>query len=633
MADGHAVALALCPPPEHIRPLGMSPRFSHLHGLAPVLLLAVVAAAAFQFFGNGNLFYINNPSAIYWWTHQWVTEGTETEHGLLLFPLAVVLFWRNARQHREPDGFRPPWVVIGLVVAGLAALAISGWAFEEMPLAGINLANALLLLSLLATAERVRAREVEVGDVAVGRPVMGLALLAVALLLNLIGFAAQQTRVSLLGILLAFIALATIAGGRRWGRAACAPAFLMLFALPFGTLTDVVGLPLRVGVTYAAELFANTVGIEVIRNGSHLVSADGRFQYDVAPACSGIRSLMALSALCFIVGYFSFRTLWRRGLLLGLSLPFAFAGNVARICSIILAGHWFGQDAGSKVHDNSGFVIFIAVVGLALVSVTLIQKFLPEKPAPAPTPDLARPTALRRQWILVGSACLAIALLGVLSWQIRDRMELDPPGVLLASNGVDPIPMPRSLNFSWMGQDVEVSRVEREVLPPDTGFSRRSYADLQGNRVFVSIVLSGKDRSSIHQAEICLAGQGWSIDSRRIHEFSVAALESGVLPSQLLSISTTQRLPDGRSTEAKALFAYWFVGGDRIVATNHERILRDFFDRMLRGRGHRWAYVFVQTDARDGEEAALARLEEVINLALPKFQTVGMAATAVTPGP
>lgn len=601
----------------------MIPRHSGLLALAPALLLALAAAAAFQFFGNGTLHYNPSPSAIYWWTHQWVTEGTETEHGLLLFPLAIALFWRNVRLHRDPDAFRPPWLVVGLTVVGLALLAVPAWLSETNPLAGVPVGNVVLFLGLLATAACARDQELREQDVPVGRPVLGLALLGGALLLNLLGFAGQQTRVSLIGILLAVIAVATFAGGRRWGRSALAPAFLMLFALPFGNLTDVVGLPLRVGVTYAAELFANTVGIDVIRNGSQLVSADGRFQYDVAPACSGIRSLMALSALCYIIGYFSFRTLWRRGLLLALALPFAFAGNVARICSIILAGHWFGQEAGAKVHDNSGFVIFLAVVALSLLSVSLIQKFLPEKAAKPPPPETRLPASQRFQWAGAVVATVLITLLGIFSWHLRSRIELDPPGVIMAANGIDPIALPRALDFAWMGYDAEVSRVEREVLPEDTGFSRRLYENLRGRRVFLSIVLSGSDRSSIHQAEICLAGQGWSIDSRRSHEFDVPGLAGGKLPVQLLSISTTQRLADGSSKKVNALFAYWFVGGDRIVAMNQERVLRDFLDRMLRGRGHRWSYVFAQTVVQENEEVALADLQEVINLALPAFQTVG----------
>jgi hypothetical protein len=44
------------------------------------------------------------------------------------------------------------------------------------------------------------------------------------------------------------------------------------------------------------------------------------------------------------------------------------------------------------------------------------------------------------------------------------------------------------------------------------------------------------------------------------------------------------------------LFAYYFVGGDRVVATHWERISRDAWDRVALGRSDRWAYVVVILD-------------------------------------
>ncbi|MCA0367465.1 MAG: hypothetical protein LCH57_05305, partial [Proteobacteria bacterium] len=71
-------------------------------------------------------------------------------------------------------------------------------------------------------------------------------------------------------------------------------------------------------------------------------------------------------------------------------------------------------------------------------------------------------------------------------------------GVRLAADGLNPVELPAFLGTEWIGQRVEVSPVEREILPPDTGYSRRWYANLADRRrdVFLSIVLSGRDRTS-----------------------------------------------------------------------------------------------------------------------------------------
>jgi len=49
-------------------------------------------------------------------------------------------------------------------------------------------------------------------------------------------------------------------------------------------------------------------------------------------------------------------------------------------------------------------------------------------------------------------------------------------------------------------------------------------------------------------------------------------------------------------------------------------MLRGAWDRLRHGRADRWAYVLAQTDAADGDEAALARLQAVLDGTLPAFQ-------------
>jgi hypothetical protein len=54
-------------------------------------------------------------------------------------------------------------------------------------------------------------------------------------------------------------------------------------------------------------------------------------------------------------------------------------------------------------------------------------------------------------------------------------------------------------------------------------------------------------------------------------------------------------------------------------------MVRDAWNRVAHGRADRWAYVLVQTDAMDGEAAALARLQAVLDGALPAVQRVTAA--------
>jgi hypothetical protein len=77
--------------------------------------------------------------------------------------------------------------------------------------------------------------------------------------------------------------------------------------------------------------------------------------------------------------------------------------------------------------------------------------------------------------------------------------------------------------------------------------------------------------------------------------------------------------PRGRVVVPQVV-AYWFVGGDAIVATHGRRLALDAWNRVVHARADRWAYVLMQTDAADGEAAALARMQAVLNATLPVLQ-------------
>lgn len=452
------------------------------------------------------------------------------------------------------------------------------------------------------------------------------------LAIHLLGYAMQQTRISILGFLLFFWGLMALAGGRSWGRAAAFPVAFMLFAIPINVFGD-LGFYLRKWVIEVAYHLARAGGIEVIRNGTQLMSPDGAYSYDVAAACSGMRSLTALAALSLLVGYLNFRSWWMRLAVGLLCFPYAYIGNVVRIFSIIVAGEWQGQEAGATVHDWFGFLIFLIVLGLVQLTVSVVQKFSASRVADGDrrreagdrrqetevvrgVPDAPRPAV----GLVTGAVVVAAGLVALATVKL-DTIQVSPKtGVKLAADGVNPVALPNFVGADWAGQDAEITAVERETLPPDTGFSRKNYIWLRDRRqwVFLSIVLSGRDRTSIHRPELCLVGQGWTIVGQARHEFRAPG--AGRLPVTLLRLEREMKAQDGNVVKVPALFAYWFVGADKVVTTHAGRMLHSSYDRLRHLQAHRWAYVVVQTHALDGEPAALARMQEVLDGTLEKFQ-------------
>ena len=533
---------------------------------------AVAGAAVFQFFGNANRGYIDTASLFYWWEFQWFNPDSETEHGVLILGIAGWLF---AREVRAGQGARGE----GQWVAGATAAMVGGLA------------------------------------------------------LHAAGFVAQQARISIVGLLVFAWGVLVLAGGRRWGRASAFPLAFMLFAVPVNVL-DSAGFWLRLWVIEATAGLAHLAGFAVVRNGTQLFAPDGSYQYDVAAACSGVRSLMALAALTLLIGYLNFRGWGRRLGVWALCLPLTYLGNVVRITAVVFAGQWFGQRAGARVHDWAGFSVFLVVLGGVLLAVEALRRWWPERAGDChvlrDNSGLKKEAEAERDchvirdnraWAVVGLVVVvAGAEMVFLGW-LAGLPPRGGVGVVLAADGKNPAELPTFVGTEWIGRGAEVTAVERAILPADTGYARKNYVAVAdaAQRVFVSVVLSGRDRTSIHRPELCLVGQGWSIEAATTERFRYPGRADAGFVATVLRVKREVVTPRGRAAVPE-LVAYWFVDSERVVATNAGRFWRDAWNRLVRGRPDRWAYVLVQTGAADGEAAARARMQAVLTGTLPAFQ-------------
>jgi EpsI family protein len=209
---------------------------------------------------------------------------------------------------------------------------------------------------------------------------------------------------------------------------------------------------------------------------------------------------------------------------------------------------------------------------------------------------------------------LAVTALAVAEMVWLHQWSQRPPnggaGVALAADGVTPAELPTFIGNEWAGRAVPVSAVEREILPADTGYAKRQYLPIGGvgPGVFLSVVLSGRDRSSIHRPELCLVGQGWPIVGRREQPLRIG---SETITVSVLSVRRETVTKRGRVVVPQVV-VYWFAGGDATVASHWGRFGIDTWNRLAHGRVDRWAYILMQTDAADGEAAAIARCESVL---------------------
>jgi exosortase len=212
-----------------------------------------------------------------------------------------------------------------------------------------------------------------------------LFLILFALVLHMVGFVAQQQRLSVIGFLLGLYALTGLAWGRHWLKSSFFPFFLLAFCVPVAEYGAVLTMPLRLLVSRIVEIIAHLgLAPDLIREGTQLFDAQHTFAYEVAAACSGIHSLVALLALTTIYGFVNFNSFWKRAVMMLIALPLAVLGNVVRLCFTIAVAETFGQDAGKAVETKFGFITFGVAIFCAYLIACWLEKLsdgkLPDQP-------------------------------------------------------------------------------------------------------------------------------------------------------------------------------------------------------------------------------------------------------------
>ena len=196
----------------------------------------------------------------------------------------------------------------------------------------------------------------------------GAPLLVLALGLHWIGVLAQQPRISAAGFLLLLWSLPFLLYGWALARWLLFPVGYLVLAIPLNFIEDMTA-PLRLFASSSAAVILNGFGLEVVRSGAGLYSGAGNaFAFNVAPECSGLRSLLAMTALMGFYAWYSQNTLLKKWALFLCSVPVAIVANVCRIILVVLVAALFGQDVAMDLwHDYSGYPIFLIAIALMLL--------------------------------------------------------------------------------------------------------------------------------------------------------------------------------------------------------------------------------------------------------------------------
>jgi exosortase len=177
-----------------------------------------------------------------------------------------------------------------------------------------------------------------------------------AVVAHVLGYVVQQTRLSILAYFLGVFGLMGLVWGWRFLRASLFPFVLFAFMMPLGSLTERVTFPLRIMVTELSVFIGRHIlGADVVAIGTQLFNPSMGFKYEVAVACSGMRSLVAIGLISIVYAAVVLRRNSSRMALIAVAIPLAVIGNTARLLLIIFAAQLGGQSWGDYVHEDALF--------------------------------------------------------------------------------------------------------------------------------------------------------------------------------------------------------------------------------------------------------------------------------------
>lgn len=206
---------------------------------------------------------------------------------------------------------------------------------------------------------------------------------------------------------------------------------------------------------------------------------------------------------------------------------------------------------------------------------------------------------------------------------------LFPNAALNPESGVI-LSLPESMP-GYTSELVEMSETEKYWLPDDTLNIKRNYRSVTaGNEmdrfeqgISANIILSGADKRSLHRPEVCMTGQGWSINKGQTKVVKLET-EGGPLDVMDLCLSRTVEGQNGEPLVIKAHYVYWWVGKSVSTPHSYKRILLSAINNVFKNTNDRWAYpsVMVQSLGNDKakDEAARERAFSYIRKFAPTFQ-------------
>lgn len=350
----------------------------------------------------------------------------------------------------------------------------------------------------------------------------GYALVVAGLGLDLAGRLSALYTIQHIALLVVIAGLALALAGPRALRILAAPLAVLIFMVP---------LPNVMLNTLSAELqlISSSFGVWLIRLGGVPVLLEGNiidlgtYKLEVAQACSGLRYLLPLMTLAFLMACFFRVAFWKRALLFLSSIPLTLVMNSLRIAAIgFMVDQWGPAMAEGLVHQVQGWMMFMLSTVLLLLEVRFLARIGGQRrswrevfgfEAPPPVERNAVPRTRRLPRPLVVAAATVLAFSGV--------ALAAPSGHLQIPEREPFTTYPLQLG-EWSGRRQAMDQVYLNALSLDdyllADYVPASFLKMRSAQpvnLYVAWYDTQRPGDSTHSPKACLPGGGWRIQDMR----------------------------------------------------------------------------------------------------------------------
>jgi exosortase len=176
-----------------------------------------------------------------------------------------------------------------------------------------------------------------------------------------------------LALMFTLVGLVWTLGGLRLLKALSFPLFLLLFMIPIPqVIYNNLTFKLQLQASHLAEDALTLLSVPVLRVGNVLELPNQKLQ--VVEACSGIRSLLSLTFLSLVYGYFFDKRTWVRVVLFLSTIPIAIIANGSRVTFTGLITEVKAEWAEGFFHEAQGWVIFMLGLGMLILFHQLLNR-------------------------------------------------------------------------------------------------------------------------------------------------------------------------------------------------------------------------------------------------------------------